>query len=133
LIACFTVATKSHDTDKTLVDAYQKLNRNQDSVPANQQQLGRFSLKTLFGAVASCGVAFGLLTWAPVCPPLAPIGVSILILWVGRVCLTADAIMADDYHVLGIIGCFLSALAVLICVPGGILVLLMWIVPQAPV
>ena len=99
---------------------------------ADREEL-RAELTTLLGAVTSCGVAFGLLTWAPVCPPLAPIGISIPILWVGRGCLTADSVMADDYHVLGFIGCFLSGLAVLICIPGGILVWLMWIVPPAPV
>ncbi len=115
------------------LDPQSKIEMSEDTAPANQQQRGRYSLNKLLCAVSSCGVAFGLLTWAPICPPLAPIGISIPILWIGLSCLGVDSVIADDYHVLGFIGCCLSGLAVLICIPGGILVWLMWIVPQAPV
>lgn len=89
---------------------------------------GTFSIRTLFLAIATTSVAFGMLTWTAIRPLVLPLAIAILLYWIGAICMSLSERRFAGYRAVLLLGCVAMSMAVVIGFVGTIFIAGLWII-----
>ena len=88
-------------------------------------------MRTLFLAIATSSLAFGMLTWTTIRPLVMPLAVAILLYWFGAFCMSLSERRHAGDRALLLLGCVTMSAAVVIGFVGTIFVAGLWIIAAA--